>query len=188
MNRIKNELIIASCISTHSEPQFTTLLLRIPINYSAVEAGRKDYFPVPARRPGLSSRQFHKHLSVQPLEEGTPRSYSLANFISFAVVNQQSLIIKAESIEATNKRWPKDLKCSVLTYCPDSLNTFLSTQVVCDKWQRSTSFHLKVDQGSQADLDCHVVQSQVVPWDGCPILHLGWDIQMGGMHLTAENC
>lgn len=69
MNRIKNELIIASCISTH----FTTLQLRIVIKYSAVEVGRKDYFPVPARRPGLSSRQFHKHLSVQPRARRSPK-------------------------------------------------------------------------------------------------------------------
>lgn len=45
MNRIKNELIIASCISTHSKPQFTTLLLDISIKYSTVEAVGKDYYP-----------------------------------------------------------------------------------------------------------------------------------------------
>lgn len=45
MNRIKNKLIIASCISTHSKLQLTTLLLDVPIKYSTVEAGGKDYYP-----------------------------------------------------------------------------------------------------------------------------------------------
>lgn len=45
MNRIKNKLIIASCISTHSKPQFTTLLLDVPIKHSTVQAVRKDYYP-----------------------------------------------------------------------------------------------------------------------------------------------
>lgn len=179
MNRIKNELVIASCISTHSEPPFTTLLLHLPMKYSTVEASRKGRVITPVLQRELSWDPVSSASTCphSPSQEGALRSCSLGNFISLTVVSQQHLTQSKEHWGNKQRNtWRSYMQGAI--YFSSILNIFFIFKThtrVCDKWQSNASFQVKIAQGSRSDLGHHkswvriLLVSCLMPLDRFPI-------------------
>lgn len=87
MNRIKNELIIASCVCTRCKPRFTAHTHEVLYGGDS----REGLLPLVLQRALWRSHGFCKPLPTSPVQERALRSRSLGNFITFAVASQQSL-------------------------------------------------------------------------------------------------